>query len=150
MKKRISVLMLALCLIIAFCGCSIKFQKSFTFSVETGDKVCVELDTTGGYDISSDLPFKISKDGSVLSQGTFIEAEWFEYYAEAANTDPDAKVIETNTKDSNQYVFWVYDNSQYNYTILVGDSDTGILLGNDVSEESARECFDRLTISLEE
>ncbi len=32
--------------------------------------------------------------------------------------------------------------------ILIGNSDTGVLLGNNVSEESARECFNRLKISV--
>lgn len=154
MKKNISVLLLALCFVFAVSGCSDtqdvggKTHKAFTFSVETGDKVRVELDTTGGYDLSSNLPFEISKNGSTLSQGIFIEADQFESYAEAVNSDANAKIIETNTKDSNRYVFWSYNDSEYNIVVLIGDSNTGILLGNAISEDSARECFERLSISL--
>lgn len=150
MKKSISALLLLLCLIFTLSGCGeAKTHKSYTFSVDTGDKVQIELDTTGGYDITSELPFEISKDGSTLSQGIFIEAEQYASYTEAISTDDSAKVIEEGTKDSNKYVFWSYNDSEFNIVILIGDSNTGILLGNAVSEESAKECFDRLTISLD-
>lgn len=150
MRKSISALLIILCLIFTLSGCgNAKTHKSFTFTVDTGDKVSIELDTTGGYDITSNLPFEISQDGTTLSQGIFIEAEQYESYAEAVNSDDSAKVIETSTKDSNQYVFWSYNDIEFNIVILVGDSNTGILLGNAVSEESARECFNRLTISLD-
>lgn len=154
MKKSISVLLLTLCLIFVFFGCSTqdggaKTHKVFTFSVDTGDKVCIELDTTDGYDITSDLPFEISQNGSVLSQGTFIEAEQFESYVQAVSNDANAKIIETNTKDSNQYMFWSYNDSEFNIVILINNSNTGILLGNTISENSAVECFERLTISLD-
>ena len=150
MKKSISALLLFLCLIFTLSSCGeVKTNKSYTFSVDTGDKVKIELDTTSGYDITSDLPFVISQNGSTLSQGIFIEAEQYESYVEAASTDASANVIEKNTKGSNQYVFWSYNNSEFNIVVLINGSNTGILLGNDVSEDSARECFERLTISLE-
>ena len=43
---------------------------------------------------------------------------------------------------------WNYNNSEYNYAILIKNSQTGVLLGNTVSEESAKEVFNRLQISL--
>ena len=155
MKKSILVLLLTLCLIFTISGCGntqdggAKTHKSFTFSVDTGDKIRVELDTTGGYDLTSDVPFEISQNGSAISQGIFIEAEQFESYAESVNTDANAKVIENAMKDSNQYIFWTYNDSEFNIVVLIGDSNTGILLGNAISEDSARECFERLTIDLD-
>ncbi len=150
MKKNISALLIVLCLVFALSSCGdAKTHKSFTFTVDTGDKISIELITTGGYDISSNLPFEISQNGTTLSQGIFIEAKQYESYVEAVNSDDSAKVIEASTKDSNQYVFWSYNDSEFNIVILVSDSNTGILLGNVVSEESARECFNRLTISLD-
>lgn len=150
MKKSISALLLFLCLIFTLSGCGeVTTHKSYTFSVDTGDKIKIELDTTNGYDITSDLPFVISQNGSTLSQGIFIEAEQYESYAEAASTDANATVIEKSTKGSNQYVFWSYNDSEFNIVVLINGSNTAILLGNDVSEDSARECFERLTISLD-
>ena len=113
MKRSITILLLVMCLIFGVFGCSnaqdsaVKTHKAFTFSVDTGDKIRVELDTTDGFDISSNLPFEISQNGSVLSQGIFIEADDFESYSEAVNTDMNARVIESSSKDLNQYVFWL-------------------------------------------
>lgn len=151
MKRNIWIVLFTLCLIFTISGCSnFKTHKSFTFSVDTGDMVRIELETTDGYDLSSNLPFEISQGDAVLSQGIFIEAEQFDSYVEAVETDAKAKVIEASTKDSNEYLFWSYDNSEFNIVIRIHDSNTGILLGNAVSEDSARECFERLSISLDE
>ena len=38
--------------------------------------------------------------------------------------------------------------SEYNIALLLDGSRTGVLLGNAVSEASARACFDRLTVAL--
>ena len=157
MKKSLSIfiLILSFAFVFIFSGCSsqgggIKTYKAFTFSVNTGDKVHIKLDTTGGYNITSDLPFEISQDGSILSQGTFIKATQFENYVQAVSADSNAKIIEKSTKDSNQYVFWSYNDNEFNMVILINNSNTGILLGNPISENSAKECFERLTISLDE
>lgn len=151
MKKNISSLLIILCFVFVLSGCSgeTKTYKAFTFNVETGDKIRIELDTTGGYDITSNLPFEISQNGTTFSQGVFIEAEQFDSYVETVNTDANAKVIEERSKNSNQYLFWSYNDSEFNIVVLINDSNTGILLGNAVSADSARECFERLTISLD-
>ena len=40
--------------------------------------------------------------------------------------------------------FWSYQDAEYDYAILIEESETGIILGNNVSEDSAKECFERL------
>ena len=125
------------------------FSKAYTYSVATGDSVKIELDTSDNYDISSDLPFQITKDGEVLSEGTFIQGEMYSQYVEAVQNDEKGKVLDSGTVGENEYTFWEYNNSEYNYAILIGDSNTGILIGNIVSEESAKEVFERLEITLE-
>ena len=150
MKRTISVMLAVLCLISCFAGCSnVKTSKSFTFNVETGDKISIELDTTDGYDLSSNVPFEVSSDRKTLSQGIFIEASQYEEYVSVVNSDENATVIDSGTKDFNKYIFWSYDGSEYNVAVSIGNSNTGIILGNAVSEESAKECFDRLTFSVE-
>ncbi|MDE7435166.1 MAG: hypothetical protein K2N01_05035 [Lachnospiraceae bacterium] len=148
-KMKICNLLMCFCLVFALTGCTTSSHKAYTYSVETGDSVEIKLDTSDHYAITSDIPFVISRDGEVLSQGTFIHAEYYAQYEEAARTDEHAQILDSGTKDGSQYVFWSYNDSEYNYVILVEDSDTGIILANNVSEESARECFDRLTFSLE-
>lgn len=149
--KKIIVLIVSFVLLMSLTtGCNTNFSKSYTFDVETGDSIKVELDATDDYDLSSEMPFAISCDDEVLSQGTFIFAEEYEEYVEAVLSDENAKLLDSGKKDGNDYYFWSYKDSEWNYVIKIKDSNTGIVLGNPVSEESAKECFDRLTISLEE
>ncbi len=150
MKKAIALCISVFFIIVIFAGCSTNTSKSYTFSIDNGDNIKISLNTADGYDISSDVPFAISCDGETLSQGSFIFAEYYEQYADVVNTDEKAVLIDSGSKDGNNYVFWCYDNSEYNYVIMVDDSNTGIILGNAVSEETAKECFNRLTISAEE
>lgn len=150
MKKKIYVFMICIGIMIIAVGCgNFTSSKSYTFSVETGDSVKLELDTSDNYDISSDLPFQITKDGEVLSDGTFMQGEMYSQYVESAQYDEKVKVLDSGKVGENEFLFYSYDNSEFNYVVLVGDSKTGLIIGNNVSEESAKEVFERLTITLE-
>lgn len=147
MKKVFMSLAIIGVMLLTLTGCT--KSKSYTFTVETGDKIKIQLNTTDGYDLSSDLPFKISKDGNTLSQGTFITIDGYNQYIEAVNSDSNAKILESKTKDEISYTFYSYNNSEFNYVIKVNDSNTGILLGNPNSQEEAEKCFEQLTFTLE-
>lgn len=145
MKKKVLSMLLLGAVVCACSGCNT--NMSFTYNVDTGDTVKVQLNTTGGYKLSSSLPFEVSKDGEILSQGTFITLDgYYAYYDEVY--DSDVEILEDGQKGECEYVMWT-DGYEYDYLILIEDSNTGVLIGNDVSEESARECFDRLDITLE-
>ena len=147
MKKRLVYVFAILSMMILFVGCgNAKTSKTYTFNVETGDSVKVKLDTSDKYNITSEVPFEISQDGDVKSQGTFIFGEAYEQYKDVVDTDENAELLDSGNKDGNEYVFWSYNDSEYNYAILIKGSSTGLILANDVSEESAKECFNRLTI----
>ncbi|HHX56109.1 MAG TPA: hypothetical protein GX705_07145 [Clostridiales bacterium] len=147
MKKRLVYVFTILSIMILFVGCgNAKTSKTYTFNVETGDSVKVKLDTSDKYNITSEVPFEISQDGDVKSQGTFIFGEAYEQYKDVVDTDENAELLDSGNKDGNEYVFWSYNDSEYNYAILIKGSSTGLILANDVSEESAKECFNRLTI----
>ncbi len=150
MKKMrlLSVMLGSIMLLVT--ACQFTTNKAFTFTVDTGDNIKVSLDTTGDFDLSSNLPFAISHKGNVLSEGTFIYGEAYDDYVEVVGSDADAELLDSGSKDGNEYIFWCYNDTEYNYAILVGGSDTGIVLGNVVSEASAKECFERLTISVAE
>ena len=143
--KKILALVLGMCML-AFVLTGCRSYKSYTYNVDTGDKIELRLDTTGGYDLTSDLPFTITKDGETLSQGSFIIGEGYDYYAEGIKNDSGAEVIEEKTYNGLQYIFYSYNDREYNYVVKIVGSDTAVLIGNIVSEKSARECFDRLTI----
>ncbi len=146
MLKKLSILVSGMILLLSLAGCNT--SKAYTYNVETGDSVKISLDTSDQYDITSNLPFVISHDEETLSQGVFMTAENYSQYAEVVNADETATLLDFGSKDGNQYIFWSYNGAEYNYAILIGDSNTGVLLGNNVSEESARECFERLKISV--
>lgn len=147
MKKVFMSLAIIGVMLLTLTGCT--KSKSYTFTVETGDKIKIQLNTTDGYDLSSDLPFKISKDGNTLSQGTFITIDGYNQYIEAVNSDSNAKILDSKTKDGISYTFYSYNDSEFNYVIKVNDSNTGILLGNPNSQEEAEKCFELLTFTLE-
>ena len=150
MKKVLAIIISVFLLMCFFTACSTSSSKAYTFTVDNGDKIKIKLDTADDYDLSSDVPFTISCDGNTLSQGSFVLAESYQQYVGVVNIDEKAEMIDSGTKDGNEYIFWCYNGSEYNYAILIKGSNTGIVLGNPVSEESAKECFNRLTITVED
>ena len=147
MKKRLVYVFTILSMMILFVGCvNTKTFKAYTFNVETGDSIKIKLYTSDEYDITSEVPFEISQDGDIKSQGTFILGEAYEQYKDVVDTDANAELLDAGNKDGNEDIFWSYNDSEYNYAILIKGSSTGLILGNNVSEESAKECFNRLTI----
>ena len=151
MKKTALVIVSLLSILLFAVGCTTSktFTKSYTYNVTTGDTIKVQLDRTGGYDISAESPFKISKDDDVLGQGAFITLAGVDQYLDLVEKDSDSKVIEKDSANGLEYTFYSYKDEEYNYVIKISGSNTGILLANDVSEESAKECFKRLTITKE-
>ena len=149
MKKIIILLLCVVIMSALIVGCRTNSSKAYTFTVDNGDKIKITLDTSDDYDISSDLPFTISCDEEMLSQGSFILDETYEQYVSIVETDEKAKLLDSGTKYGHKYIFWCYNGSEYNYAILIDDSSTGIIIGNQVSEESAKECFNRLNITVE-
>lgn len=148
--KRLLCLCLALLLAVGLLACGENADSSivsYTYSVDNGDKIKLTLDTTGGYAMASELPFSIMCDSEILTQGTFIEGSAYDDYVSAVEGDEDAQILDQGTKDGNDYLFWCYGGSEYNYAVRVAGSQTGLLLGNVVSQASAEECFQRLTIS---
>lgn len=150
MKKVLTRVLFVFLAISLLTACNTKSSKAYTYTVDNGDKIRVELNTSDNYNISSDVPFVISYNGYTQSHGSFILSEYYQQYVDVVNADEKAELIDFGTKDGNEYIFWCYNRSEYNYAILVNGSNTGIVLGNLVSAESAKECFNRLIISVED
>lgn len=147
--KFVPCLLMTVMLLFTGCGDS-KTSLSYTYNVETGDEVVISINTADGYSLSTDVPFTISKDKEELSQGTFITAEYYSAYVNSVKSDDSAKIIDEGTKGKCNYVMWNYNDSEYNYVIMIEGTNTGVLLGNNVSEKSAKECFNRMEISIKE
>ena len=150
MFKIISKVLLCFSILMCLCGCgSGNPYVSYSYSVETGDSIKVKLDTSDGYSLSSELPFTITCNVDTLSQGTFILADAYEQYVTVVEEDDKANLLDSGENDNIKYIFWSYNETEYNYAILIKDSNTGVVLANAVSEESAKECFKRLEFELE-
>lgn len=149
MKKKYKIFFICMCVLLSMVGCNAKVKKSMTYkySVDTGDEIKITLDTSDEYKLTPELPFSISHDGETLSQGQFIIAESYSQYVDVVNSDEKATLIDSGSKDGNEYIFWSYNDSEYNYAVLIADSNTGVVIGNPVSEEAATECFERIDIS---
>lgn len=142
--KRFYYLLVVLLALFLSTGCT--YYRSVTYNLDNGDEIEVKLVTNDGYSINTKLPFVISKDEKVLSQGAFLTLEEYEQCKEIINTNEEVKVIEKKGKVF-EYIFYNY-NGQYNYLMKMPYSQTAILIKNEVSEESAREVFKRLTFTI--
>lgn len=152
MKKKFNIIFSLIVVVMLFftgCGDS-KTPVSYTYKVETGDNIKISLTTNDGYELTSDIPFVISKDKKELSQGTFISAEYYTAYVDSVKNDEKAEIIDEGTKSDCSYVMWNYNDSEFDYVVMINGTNTGILIANNVSEESAKECFDRLEIKVKE
>lgn len=141
MKKTLISIILII-LVITLTGCTKTF--SYTYEVTTGDRIKVTLNINDGYKLTSNLPFTITKDGKELSQGTFILGNYYEEYVNVAKEDSKTNIISSGDKDSFEYVFYSYNNKEYNYVIKVKNSNTAILLENKHSKQEAIDCFELL------
>ena len=145
-KKRLVCSILVAMFVMLAAGCT--SSKTVTYNVETGDSISIKLDTSEGYDISTDVPFTISQNDETISQGTFITAESYQQYVDAVKSTEGVTIIDSGENDTCEYLMWNNNDTEYDYVVLIKESDTGVLIGNNVSEKSAKECFNRLTISI--
>lgn len=150
MPKKLKLLVTYIFIICGIYGCGKTNNNiSYTYSVSTNDKVKIAIDITEGFSITKDIPFSILKNSKNLSQGKFITNSDYDSFVESVKTDINFTLLDYGNINGNEYIFWNYNNSEYNYAVLLNGTDTGVILGNNISEESARECFSKLTISLE-
>lgn len=143
-KKIIIVSIFLIVMAVILTGCESRSSKSYTYDVETGDKIEIKMNTTGGYDMTSKLPIKFSKDDEVISQGVFGKENVYDLYYDRLKSDSDVNLIEEKSKDNIKYFFYEYKGREYNYIIKIKDSDTCFILANNVSRKSAKEIFEKL------
>jgi hypothetical protein len=147
--KHLKNILLLLAVTFLITGCTT--SKAYTYTVETGDSIKVELDTSDDHDIDSKVPFTITKGDKTVSQGRFLTIDGYNQYVDAAKSDANITIIDEGTKNGIDYLFYSYSDSEteYNYIIKIHDSKTGVSLENTISQESAKECFNHLTFTKE-
>ena len=147
-KRKYWIVLVMLAVMALCCGCgksNLQTSQSYTYDVATGDKIKITFQTTEGYVVSPDNPFIISKDGNTLSQGTFISKADYTEYAASIGSASSVTLLDSGSKGNIEYIYWTNGSSEYDYAILIKDSETGVLLGNNVSQESAEDCFGRIS-----
>lgn len=150
MKKAKKLLFISLILFVSLILTGCTKTISFTYKVETGDTVKIELKTDKNYKLSSKLPFTISKDDKTLSTGTFLTLDGYDSYKKVTKTQNNVEIFEESSKGDITYTFFSVNNEQFIYLIKINDSKTGLFLENINSKDEAQEVFDLLTITLED
>jgi len=137
-------------IIMVFTGCGITSStRTNTYIVKDINdnkvKINVILNTLGGYKLSVDSPFEIKKDGETLSYGKFIYAEYYDDFLEEVENNDKTEILDKGEEENYEYIFYNYDNSEYDYVILIKDSGIAVILANAESEKNAKEIFERLS-----
>ena len=148
MKKGKNSLLIMVILIgsIFMTACSSIYTiRENDFVVDNGDTIRVKLDLYEGYDMTNSIPIGFSKDGSTVSFGYFIQSEYYDDYASSLSYEDDVEILDSGSNDTIEYIFWSYDSIEFNYAIKIKDSNSGFILGNNISEDSAKECFELLS-----
>ena len=152
MKKRISFLItIPLACIMMLSACTTKTSKEVTYNVDTGDSVKITIDTKEGFDITMDVPFTVSKGDTDIFTGSFIYAEYYDVYRQVVEEGSDAVLLDEGSKDGNNYFCYSFEGNagtEYDYFILIKDSETAIAMASLVGEKEASEAFKAMTISL--
>lgn len=80
--------------------------KSYTFNVETEDKIKIELDTSSKMSLSQkDGQFTVSKDDEKILEGMFIHEDGYKSYL-AIKGKQGMKLLEDSQKDGNTYYMY--------------------------------------------
>lgn len=144
MKKVFSILFSS-AIIFLLVGCTT--TKSYTYKVETNDNIKITIKTNNGYDISSEVPFELSKNDEVISYGFFTTADQYEEYKNSTSNNENVEIIENNSNDDIEYIFYKYNSDipEYDYIIKIKNSNSGIVLANNTSLDEAKDMFEHLS-----
>ena len=142
--RKLFYLLVISSIIFLLVGCTT--TKYYTYKINNGDKIKITIKTNNGYDINYNTPFELSKNKEIISYGFFIDSDEFEKYKELGNDNNKFEMIENNSNDDIEYIFYKYntDSTEYNYVIKIKNSNTGIAIANNISLDSAKDMFEHL------
>lgn len=137
-------LVCVLALVLVFTACSKTSSMSYTFDIENGDFITVELDTSKGHTLKEEgsnfFVYKPKKDASAedakLANGYFLladEASWQKLLDDIS----DAKVTKEETIEDSQYIYFSY-HGKYYCCIKLANCNSGVKIicanENDITE----------------
>ena len=140
-------LLITILTISMFTGC--QTYQSYTFNLETEEQIKVELDTTGGEKLSQeDGRFIISSnEGEEVSIGLFYLGEPFNQLYNTVDKLEGVEIIEVQDKEQPEYIFYSAESesaTEYNYLVKFDGTESGVVVSNITSEESAKAAFELL------
>lgn len=143
--KKMFKFFISFTIIFLLVGCTTK--KSYIFKVETNDNIKITIKTNNGYNINKKIPFELTRNNGKISYGFFITNEQYEKYISLLKENNNINIIESNSTKQIDYLLYKYNsnNSEYNYIIKIKNSNTGIIIANNISLESAKDMFQHLT-----
>lgn len=149
-KKAIAAgVFLATCTLL-LTACTTRTTKSYTFDVDTGDRIRVSVETSQGYDITSGVPFSILKDKEEIMRGKFGDREQFEVCRDAVEDEESAALLAEGTKDGYDYFFCAAEtkkHTEYGYFLRIGNT-TVALTTTGLTQDEAQAVFDAMEFTL--
>lgn len=121
---------------------------SFTYEVNSGDQISVGI--SGGYTIRPDgNKFDITKDGSVIGTGFFIDSDGYDsYYSAISQSVTDIDRIDIAGDISNgAYSYDGKAGTEYDLLAWINGTNTGFMVGSiDVDKELVKDALSCLQI----
>lgn len=151
MKNAVVVGMIV-CMMLVCVGCSKSF--SISYSVNTGDQIKVELDTTDGYGLSDEegtMCILDETDSTVLT-GFFIDKNTYTSYLDMVRGTEGVTILEETTANGVTYTLYNLETSEMEvneYVCWVDGSSTGMVLSSLGTIDATKTAFSKLTFFVE-
>lgn len=149
MKRKLMAMLCVLMIMVSLCACKKTSSVAFTWKLDNGESVEVELDTTES-DLKlkpDDSSFRVENSEMTLLLGGFGTKETWDHYTAAIQENEACEVVSSN----GNRIIWKVDSEgglEYNMIEKVTDNIcvyTGRVLNDAVGEETTQDVFDRLT-----
>ena len=138
-KIRLFVITLAT---MCFIGCGTPSSISQTLTTNNDTLVEITLNPSKDYTITGTENFAIIKGGNTVAKGETVDVNNFDTYRK---TVKETDILSSGTKDGNDYLAWKDENG-YTAAIKLRNTDTCILLTDEISEDSLREIMEIMKI----
>ncbi len=160
MRKQLVVCMI-ISLIFILTGCQTYVTK--TFNMNNGDEIEVKLETTEGIQLkahvengseleSGNVQFSITgNEDELLTVGGFGDATYLAELRDSVSMSEDVTIISESEEENANYIFYKIgeeSEEEWIYIIILSDSSTGIVISNNISQESATKIFESLSFDI--
>lgn len=141
MKRIITIVAVSILAILALSGCTTHKSQSYTFKIDNGESIKVELDTSKGHSLTQkDGTFTVLKGDENMLSGMFTE--WTLKEVVQTYGDPSDVV-----RSSDSEIVWK-NGDEYDRVLKISDK-TNVILGSQAKEpEDIEEIYGLLTFTV--